>query len=99
MTGPERRAAIAAGEYLRRPLRLPKPAEAGRALDTRLLATAGVERDLALDEADAYVDVILDELERVQRAGGRGSVAAAAAISGIDRTTIIRHRNRRLGRQ
>lgn len=99
LTGPERRAAIAAGEYRRRELRLSEPVGAGSSLDVRRLISAGAERDLALDEANRYLDAILDELERVAEAGGTPNFSAAARISGVDRITLIRHNNRRQRRQ
>lgn len=80
-----------------RALRLPPEAGAGPHLDARLLASAGAERVAALAEADGYLNVVLDEVARAEAAGGRRLMSAAARISGIDRITLIRHRNRRHG--
>lgn len=64
-------------------------------VDLRLIAAAGDRRDRALEEAEAYLEGIADELLRVEGNGGRVNVSLAARLAGVSRDTIYAAMSRR----
>lgn len=59
-------------------------------VDLRVICHHGEERAKLLAAADAELDAIVDELLRVERAGGRPNVASAARLADVARSTIYR---------
>lgn len=67
-----------------------------RVMDLRAIAEHGEHRRRAIAEAEAELEAVVDELVRVQVAGGRINVKLAAELAGVTRTTIydrLRGRN------
>lgn len=57
-------------------------------LDLAAIRRAGAKRARALRVADEELDAIVDEVARVERAGGQPNIAQAARIAGVARTSI-----------
>lgn len=64
------------------------PADPAAYMDLRLIAGAGASRASALAKANSELDVVIDELERTRKAGGRVNITLAAELAHVNRTTL-----------
>lgn len=64
------------------------PTDPAAFMDLRLIAGAGASRTAALKRADSELAVVVDELIRTRKAGGRVNITLAAELANVNRTTL-----------